>query len=55
MKCGDYEDIEIQDGEILKISSKRQDTEKTKFDFDEYGSCGYDWRKGLNIQMPLSM
>ena len=27
LKCGDYEDIEIQDGEILKISSKRQDTE----------------------------
>mgnify|MGYP000609301385 CR=1 FL=1 len=54
LKRGDYEDIEIQDGEILKISSKGK-IQKTKFDFDEYGSYGYDWRKGLNIQMPTSM
>ena len=46
LKRGDYEDIEIQDGEILKISSKGK-TQKTKFDFDEYGSYGYDWRKGF--------
>ena len=46
LKRGDYEDIEIQDGEILKISSKGK-IQKTKFDFDEYGSCGYDWRKGF--------
>ncbi len=46
LKRGDYEDIEIQDGEILKISSKGK-IQKTKFDFDEYGSYGYDWRKGF--------
>ena len=46
LKHGDYEDIEIQDGEILKISSKGK-IQKTKFDFDEYGSYGYDWRKGF--------
>ena len=46
LKRGDYEDIEIQDGEILKISSKGK-IQRTKFDFDEYGSYGYDWRKGF--------
>ncbi len=50
LKCGDYEDIEIQDGEILKISSKGK-IQKTKFDFDEYGSCGYDWRKGFQYAL----
>ena len=46
LKHGDYEDIEIQDGEMLKISNKGK-IQKTKFDFDEYGSYGYDWRKGF--------
>ena len=46
LKRGDYEDIEIEDGEILKISNKGK-IQKTKFDFDEYGSYGYDWRKGF--------
>ena len=46
LKRGDYEDIEIQDGEILKISSKGK-IQRTKFDFDEYGSYGYDWQKGF--------
>ena len=46
LKRGDYEDIEIEDGEILKISNKGK-IQRTKFDFDEYGSYGYDWRKGF--------
>ena len=46
LKHGDYEDIEIQEGEIFKISSKGK-IQRTKFDFDEYGSYGYDWRKGF--------
>ncbi len=46
LKRGDYEDIEIQDGEIFKISNKGK-IQRTKFDFDEYGSYGYDWRKGF--------
>lgn len=44
LKRGEYDDVEIQDGEILKISSKGK-IKRGKFEFDEYGSYGYDWRK----------
>lgn len=40
-----YEDIDIIDGEILKIYSSGQ-TQRGKFEFNEYASYGYDWRTG---------
>lgn len=40
-----YEDIDITDGEILKIYSSGQ-TQRGKFEFNEYASYGYDWRTG---------
>lgn len=40
-----YEDIDITDGEILKIYSSGQ-TQRVKFEFNEYASYGYDWRTG---------
>lgn len=40
-----YDDIDITDGEILKIYSSGQ-TQRGKFEFNEYASYGYDWRTG---------
>lgn len=40
-----YEDIDITDGEILKIYSSGQ-TQRGRFEFNEYASYGYDWRTG---------
>lgn len=40
-----YDDINITDGEILKIYSSGQ-TQRGKFEFNEYASYGYDWRTG---------
>lgn len=40
-----YEDIDITDGEILKIYSSGQ-TKRVKFEFNKYASYGYDWRIG---------
>ena len=47
LKCSDYEEIEIHNGEILKIYSTGQ-TQRDKFKFNEYSSFGYDWRRGFN-------
>lgn len=40
-----YEDIDITDGEILKIYSSGQ-TQRGRFEFNEYASYGHDWRTG---------
>lgn len=45
LQLNKYEDVNISDGEILKIYSSGQ-TQREKFDFDEYASYGYDWRTG---------
>ncbi len=47
LKRGDYEDIEIQEGEIFKISAQRQDTEKLSLTLMNTEVYGYDWRKGF--------
>ncbi len=43
LQLNKYEDIDITDGEILKIYSSGQ-TQRGKFEFNEYASYGYDWR-----------
>lgn len=45
LKYGEYEEIDIDEGEIFKIYSTGQ-TQTGKFEFDEYGSYGLDWRTG---------
>lgn len=45
LQLNKYEDIDISDGEILKIYSSGQ-TQRGKFEFNEYASYGYDWRTG---------
>ncbi len=45
LQLNKYEDIDITDGEILKIYASGQ-TQRGKFEFNEYASYGYDWRTG---------
>lgn len=45
LKSGEYEEIHVADGEILKIYSSGQ-TQRDKFHFNEFASYGLDWRTG---------
>lgn len=45
LQLNKYENVGISDGEILKIYSSGQ-TQRGKFEFNEYAGYGYDWRTG---------
>lgn len=45
LQLNEYEEIDISDGEILKLYSSGQ-TQRDKFEFNEYASYGLDWRTG---------
>lgn len=50
LQMGEYEEVAIEDGEILKIYSTGQ-TQKQKFKFDISTSYGLDWRTGYNYDL----
>ena len=50
LQMGEYEEVAIEDGEILKIYSTGQ-TQKQKFEFDISTSYGLDWRTGYNYDL----
>ena len=47
LQRGEYEEVEIDDGEILKITSNGE-LEREKFKYDARTSFGLDWRRGFN-------
>ena len=47
LQRGEYEAVEIDDGEILKITSDGE-LEREKFKYDARSSFGLDWRRGFN-------
>ena len=47
LQAGEYEEINISDGEILEITVEGK-LERTTFKFDVASSYGLDWRRGFN-------
>lgn len=47
LQRGEYEEVEIDDGEILKITTDGE-LEREKFKYDARTSFGLDWRRGFN-------
>ncbi|MBQ3461572.1 MAG: hypothetical protein IJH36_00425 [Clostridia bacterium] len=47
LQRGEYEEIDIDNGEILKITSDGE-LEREKFKYDARTSFGLDWRRGFN-------
>lgn len=47
LQRGEYKDVEIDDGEILKITADGE-LEREKFKYDARTSFGLDWRRGFN-------
>ena len=47
LQGGEYEEIDIDDGEILKITSDGE-LEREKFKYDARSSFGLDWRRGFH-------
>lgn len=47
LQRGEYEEIDIDDGEILKITSDGE-LEREKFKYDARSSFGLDWRRGFD-------
>lgn len=46
LRAGKYEEIDIDDGEILKITAEGK-IEREKFKYDVTSSYGLDWRRGF--------
>ena len=46
LQTGEYEEINISDGEILEITAEGE-LERTKFKYDVTTSYGLDWRRGF--------
>ena len=47
LQMGEYDEIKIDDGEILEITAEGE-LERTKFKFDVTSSYGLDWRRGFH-------